>query len=40
MDVKQLELKANEIRQDLIRMLVAAGSGHSTGPLCILGIKL
>lgn len=33
MDIKQLELKANEIRQDLIRMLVAAGSGHSAGPL-------
>ncbi len=33
MDIKDLELKANEIRQDLIRMLVAAGSGHSAGPL-------
>lgn len=33
MDIKQLELKANEIRQDLIRMLVAAGSGHSAGSL-------
>lgn len=33
LDTKQLELKANEIRQDLIRMLVAAGSGHSAGPL-------
>lgn len=33
MDIKQLELKANEIRQDLIKMLVEAGSGHSAGPL-------
>lgn len=33
MDSKQLELKANEIRQDLIKMLVEAGSGHSAGPL-------
>lgn len=30
---KQLEEKANEIRQDIIRMLVKAGSGHSAGPL-------
>lgn len=33
MDVKQLEIKANQIRQDLIKMLVEAGSGHSAGPL-------
>lgn len=32
-DVKQLELKANQIRQDIIKMLVEAGSGHSAGPL-------
>lgn len=31
--VKDLELKANEIRQDIIKMLLAAGSGHSAGPL-------
>ncbi len=31
--VKELELKANSIRQDIIAMLVAAGSGHSAGPL-------
>ncbi len=31
--VKELELKANEIRQDIIRMLVEAGAGHSAGPL-------
>lgn len=30
---KQLELKANEIRQDIIKSLVEAGSGHSGGPL-------
>ena len=28
-----LEKKANEIRQDIIKMLVEAGSGHSAGPL-------
>lgn len=33
MTTKQLELKANEIRQDIIKMLVEAGSGHSAGPL-------
>lgn len=32
-DLDNLERKANEIRQDIIRMLVAAGSGHSAGPL-------
>ena len=31
--VKELELKANTIRQDIIKMLVEAGSGHSAGPL-------
>jgi transketolase len=31
--VTQLEKKANDIRQDIIRMLVEAGSGHSAGPL-------
>ncbi len=31
--VGQLAAKANEIRQDLIKMLVQAGSGHSAGPL-------
>jgi transketolase len=29
----QLEKKANDVRQDIIRMLEAAGSGHSAGPL-------
>ncbi|MBI4059157.1 transketolase [Candidatus Microgenomates bacterium] len=33
MTIKQLEQKANEIREDIINMLVAAGSGHSAGPL-------
>jgi transketolase len=28
-----LELKANEIRQDIIKMLLEAKSGHSAGPL-------
>jgi transketolase len=32
-EAKDLELKANEARQLLIKMLVAAGSGHSAGPL-------
>jgi transketolase len=31
--VKNLELAANEIRENIIKMLVAAGSGHSAGPL-------
>lgn len=31
--IKELELKANEIRQSIIEMLVAAGSGHTAGPL-------
>lgn len=31
--IKQLEKKANEIREDIIKMLVKAGSGHSAGPL-------
>lgn len=31
--IEQLELKANDIREDIIRMLVAAGSGHSAGSL-------
>lgn len=31
--IKNLELKANEIRQDIIKMLLEAGSGHSAGPL-------
>ncbi|MDP2671709.1 MAG: transketolase [bacterium] len=33
MTVQELELKANDIRQELIKMLVEAGSGHSAGPL-------
>lgn len=33
LSIKQLELKANQIRQDLVHMLVQAGSGHSAGPL-------
>lgn len=32
-EVKQLELTANRIRQHIIEMLVAAGSGHTAGPL-------
>ena len=31
--IKDLELKANEIRQSLIDMLEDAGSGHTAGPL-------
>lgn len=33
MSVHELELKAVEIREDIIRMLEHAGSGHSAGPL-------
>ena len=30
---EDLERMANTIRKDIIAMLVAAGSGHSAGPL-------
>lgn len=30
---QELKIKANLIRQDIIRMLLEAGSGHSAGPL-------
>lgn len=30
---KELEFRANEIRESIIEMLVAAGSGHTAGPL-------
>lgn len=33
MTTQQLQLMANTIREDIIKMLVAAGSGHSAGPL-------
>lgn len=33
MTIGELNEKANEIRKDLVEMLVAAGSGHSAGPL-------
>lgn len=33
MNTQQLELMADTIRQDIIKMLVEAGSGHSAGPL-------
>jgi transketolase len=32
-DVRELKLKANDVRQGIIRSLLAAGSGHSAGPL-------
>ncbi|MCX6740205.1 MAG: transketolase [Candidatus Parcubacteria bacterium] len=32
-NIKQLEKMANTLRQDVIRMLVEAGSGHTAGPL-------
>lgn len=31
--ISQLEKKANDTRQDIIKMLLEAGSGHSAGPL-------
>lgn len=31
--IQELELKANDIREDIIKMLEHAGSGHSAGPL-------
>ncbi|MBI2589564.1 transketolase [Candidatus Berkelbacteria bacterium] len=33
MTICELEKQANAIRQDIIKMLVRAGSGHSAGPL-------
>jgi len=33
MTTKELELQANQIREDIIKMLVTAGSGHSAGSL-------
>lgn len=33
LSIQELEQKANDIRQDIIRMLEHAGSGHSAGPL-------
>lgn len=33
LSLEELELKANDIREDIIRMLEHAGSGHSAGPL-------
>lgn len=32
-DVRELQVKANDIRESIIEMLVAAGSGHTAGPL-------
>ncbi len=31
--IKELEVKANEVRETIIKMLIAAGSGHTAGPL-------
>lgn len=33
LSLKDLAIKANYIRQDVVRMLLHAGSGHSAGPL-------
>src|ERR1043165_9156396 len=33
MTLNELKYKANDIREDIIEMLLAAGSGHSAGPL-------
>src|SRR6185503_633732 len=33
MSLPELEIKANTIREDIIKMLEQAGSGHSAGPL-------
>ncbi len=32
-DIRELDKKANDVRQTIIEMLVAAGSGHTAGPL-------
>lgn len=31
--IKEVEIKANSIRESIIEMLIAAGSGHTAGPL-------
>lgn len=31
--IKELEIKANDIRQSIVEMLLEAGSGHTAGPL-------
>ena len=33
LSIEEIELKANDIRQDIIKSLEEAGSGHSAGPL-------
>src|SRR6201986_4080223 len=33
LSIEELELKAVQIREDIIKMLETAGSGHSAGPL-------
>lgn len=33
LNIQELEEKANQIREDIIKMLLEAGSGHSAGPL-------
>ncbi len=33
LNLRELELKANDIRESIISMLLAAGSGHTAGPL-------
>ena len=33
MTIEELQIKANDIRQDIIKMLLEAGSGHSAGSL-------
>ncbi len=33
LSIAELEQKANRIREDIIKMLLVAGSGHSAGPL-------
>ena len=33
LSINELKYKANDVRQDIIQMLLGAGSGHSAGPL-------
>lgn len=33
LSINELKYKANDIREDIVKMLVCAGSGHSAGPL-------
>ncbi len=37
--IRELEKKANQIRQSIIAMLAEAGGGHTAGPLGSAGVQ-